>query len=307
MARLGGNCSSRIASGPARPTNTGSTPRRTTARRSRRAACRRSPSKRWPPARRIRCASIAGGFEDVVDGTTQVWGSVDGAQTWQKLASFPSRPPVFDFGGPCCSAVYAIAVDPLDPAYVSSASRCPTPDAQRPMAARPGSARTAGLGAGAVHSIAFDPANPPTIYAASTESGVFAASTAADVDRAGRRACATTPSGRSSSIRGSRGRLYAATEDRAVPGRHGDGAPAGHRRAIEFHHAPFDHYFVSADADEIEGSTPACSRDGNATSEGFAWPSPMAPANLPTCRFFGVGFAPLSSHFYTPYPANARA
>ena len=23
---------------------------------------------------------------------------------------------------------------------------------------------------------------------------------------------------------------------------------------------------------------------------------------VPVCRFFGVGFAPLSSHFYTPYP-----
>ena len=31
--------------------------------------------------------------------------------------------------------------------------------------------------------------------------------------------------------------------------------------------------------------------------------APAASSGLaPVCRFFGVGFAPLSSHFYTPYP-----
>ena len=69
--------------------------------------------------------------------------------------------------------------------------------------------------------------------------------------------------------------------------------------AIEFYHAEFGHYFVTADAGE------AFRLDNNAawsrTGRTFAvWPY-AADDTLPVCRFFSdQRFSPRSSHFYTP-------
>ena len=72
--------------------------------------------------------------------------------------------------------------------------------------------------------------------------------------------------------------------------------------AIEYHHAAFDHYFVTAIADEI-------TKLDNGTFVGWArtglsfnvYPTSGAPAaSVPVCRFFSTSFAPKSSHFYTP-------
>jgi hypothetical protein len=83
------------------------------------------------------------------------------------------------------------------------------------------------------------------------------------------------------------------------------GVPAeGIRLAVEYHHATFDHYFVSADADEVAALDGGMFEGWSRTGESFNV-APAASSGLaPVCRFFGVGFAPLSSHFYTPYPAE---
>jgi len=78
-------------------------------------------------------------------------------------------------------------------------------------------------------------------------------------------------------------------------------APA--KLAIEYFHAGFGHYFVTADPDEIAGID-AGAYNGEWTRTGLAFkvfPSPTA-TSLPVCRFFSVAFAPKSTHFYTPYP-----
>ena len=78
--------------------------------------------------------------------------------------------------------------------------------------------------------------------------------------------------------------------------------PTGDVVAVEYHHAAFDHYFVTAIADEItkldNGTFVGWARTGRSFN---VYPSTAAPAgSVPVCRFFSTSFAPKSSHFYTP-------
>lgn len=70
---------------------------------------------------------------------------------------------------------------------------------------------------------------------------------------------------------------------------------------IEYYHAGFDHYFITADAREIarldDGTTPGWTRTG---FQFDAYATPHA-SSAPVCRFFSTAFAPKSSHFYTPF------
>ena len=61
---------------------------------------------------------------------------------------------------------------------------------------------------------------------------------------------------------------------------------------------------MSADLDEIAGLDEGVFPGWVRTGEGFRVGIPDARGRgfVPVCRFFGAGFAPLSSHFYTPYP-----
>ncbi len=74
--------------------------------------------------------------------------------------------------------------------------------------------------------------------------------------------------------------------------------------ALEFFHPDFRHYFVTADPAEaaklLVGELPPWQPTGRAFS---VWNSASAERSA-TCRFFSVSFAPRSSHFYTPYPAE---
>jgi uncharacterized delta-60 repeat protein len=78
-------------------------------------------------------------------------------------------------------------------------------------------------------------------------------------------------------------------------------------RAVEYYHAGFDHYFVSATPDEI-ASLNTYSSDWQRTGRTFkVWTEGSDGVN-PVCRFFSdQSFAPKSSHFYTPYPAECSS
>jgi len=73
------------------------------------------------------------------------------------------------------------------------------------------------------------------------------------------------------------------------------------RKVIEYHHAAFDHYFVTASIDEItkldNGTFVGWARTGRAFNV-FALGT---PGTAEVCRFFSTAFAPKSSHFYTPF------
>lgn len=73
--------------------------------------------------------------------------------------------------------------------------------------------------------------------------------------------------------------------------------------AVEYHHAQFNHYFVTADAHEIS-ILDAGAFGGAWRRTGLAFPvwTAAGPGTQETCRFFtGATYAPKSSHFYTPY------
>jgi probable HAF family extracellular repeat protein len=71
--------------------------------------------------------------------------------------------------------------------------------------------------------------------------------------------------------------------------------------AVEYHHAAFDHYFMTAIPDEIakldSGQFAGWTRTGASIN---VWVGDQAGTN-PVCRFFSTSFDPKSSHFYTPF------
>ena len=85
----------------------------------------------------------------------------------------------------------------------------------------------------------------------------------------------------------------------------GTGTP-GTINLIEYHHAAWDHYFITGITDEItkldNGTFVGWARTGY-QFKGF----PTGAANSsPVCRFFSTAFDPRSSHFYTPFPAECN-
>jgi hypothetical protein len=83
--------------------------------------------------------------------------------------------------------------------------------------------------------------------------------------------------------------------------------PAGTATAVEYYYAAWNFYFETAFPTEI------AALDGGAfggawkrTGQTFnVWSSQINASAMPTCRFFSTAvFAPKSSHFYTPFPAE---
>jgi hypothetical protein len=70
--------------------------------------------------------------------------------------------------------------------------------------------------------------------------------------------------------------------------------------AIEYHHAGFDHYFVTSIADEITKLDNGTLAGWARTGESIKVVPAAAYATIDVCRFFSTAFAPKSSHFYTP-------
>jgi YVTN family beta-propeller protein len=80
---------------------------------------------------------------------------------------------------------------------------------------------------------------------------------------------------------------------------------AGTLVAVEYYHADFDHYFHSADPDEIgKLDTGLFGNNWNRTYQFWrVWTQP-GTGRFPVCRFFSNGFDPKSSHFFTPYASE---
>lgn len=82
--------------------------------------------------------------------------------------------------------------------------------------------------------------------------------------------------------------------------------PSGN--TVEYYHAGFDHYFVTADPGEI------AMLDGGAfggawrrTGQFFMTYANATAGTAPVCRFFSTSFAPKSSHFYTASASECDA
>jgi photosystem II stability/assembly factor-like uncharacterized protein len=233
----------------------------------------------------------------------QLWRSVDRAMTWQPVHVFP-HPWIADtsYGNP----VVSVAVDPMDPNRIYAGLALPDHLMRSLDGGATWTRAAVGLGAGAVTSISFDPANSSIVYAAQLGSGVFRSAdrgqtwTALDQglrDDAARQVVVSphAPS-----------EFYAGTDSGLWKANLSTGLPTGRRRAIEFYHAGFDHFFVSADVDEIAGLDAGVFAGWVRTGEGFRVAEAATPGHLPACRFFSTGFGAVSTHFYTPYPVECE-
>lgn len=74
--------------------------------------------------------------------------------------------------------------------------------------------------------------------------------------------------------------------------------------AIEYRHAEWDHYFVTANPDEIAKLDTGVFAGWARTGESFRVRPLDTAGAANVCRFFSVSFAPKSSHFYTPDAAE---
>ena len=76
--------------------------------------------------------------------------------------------------------------------------------------------------------------------------------------------------------------------------------PPGAAAAIEYYHAGFDHYFISASADEIGKLDAGTFAGWVRTGRQFNVFGAPATGLRTACRFFSTAFGARSSHFYTP-------
>jgi hypothetical protein len=83
--------------------------------------------------------------------------------------------------------------------------------------------------------------------------------------------------------------------------------------AVEYFHAGFGHYFITALATEIAALDGGVFAGWSRTGQSFRVDPPGVSGHADVCRFFSASFAPKSSHFYTPVAiecgivkANAR-
>lgn len=103
-------------------------------------------------------------------------------------------------------------------------------------------------------------------------------------------------SGVASFLVGSTLQVLAAT--RACP------ASSAAMTAVEYHHAAFDHYFVTSIADEIAKLDNGTFAGWARTGDRFGVHAAGTAGTVPTCRFFSTAFGPKSSHFYAPTAAE---
>jgi hypothetical protein len=77
--------------------------------------------------------------------------------------------------------------------------------------------------------------------------------------------------------------------------------------AIEYFHAEFGHYFVSAFAEDQAALDSGMLKGWARTGESFVVDTTGGGDLLPVCRFFSATFAPKSSHFYTPIASECES
>jgi hypothetical protein len=243
-------------------------------------------------------ALYAGGSA-ATDGAPQLYRSTDNAVTWQPVATFTKH---IAFESGIGNSITALAIDRTNTSRLYAGFYYPDYLMRSDDAGATWTRITSGLGAGRITSIVIDPVNASTLYVSQLGAGVFRSTDQGVTWMA-------LDSGLGDDVvlklehdSFTAGRLYASTGSGIFQTQLTTGVPTGSRRAIEYFHHDFNHFFVSADNDEIAGLDAGVFQGWARTGEGFRVTEGATLGSVPVCRFFGVGFAPLSSHFYTPYP-----
>ncbi len=230
-------------------------------------------------------------------GVAGLFRSTDHGATWQAVVTD-------DLSGP----VSAVAVDPTNSQRVFVAYAYP--DGARILRTDNGGATWTpvwnAMPSTVARSILISPADPPRVFVGTSTQGVFASTDAGGTWSALDAGLSDKRVSRLDVDPHDPSKLYASTQTGPYVVDLSSGLPSGNRWAVEYFHEQFNHYFVSADADEIAGLDSGVFEGWARTGQSFrVGPTPSAD-QTPVCRFFGVGFAPLSSHFYTPYPGECE-
>lgn len=234
-------------------------------------------------------------------GSPQLW-RTDDIEGWLPVATFPGSAAAGSVGG---NEVETILVDPVDAGYLWVGLRHPPYVMFSVDGGSTWTPRASGLGAGPITSLRQDPDNRAVLYATQAGGGVFRSA-----NRGG--SWLALDEGLHEDVvldtvfdRYIANRLYASTASGLVAADVSVAWPTGDKRAIEFHHAEMDHYFVSTDTVEIGGLDTGVFPGWSRTGRGFRVAAATAPGASPTCRLFGL-FGFLSTHVYTPYPAECE-
>lgn len=217
--------------------------------------------------------------------------STDGAVHWRQLSNIAHL----------VYSITSLVIDPATPStlYVSVDTE---PDVSSVFKSIDGgqtwAAANDGLSSAQVSALALVPGSPSQIYAA-TPDGVFRSTAGAvswmplksglpnleifelAIERSGRLLRVATAGG-----------LFEYRIPALTPGT---------VAIVEYYHAAFDHYFITASIAEIasldNGTFAGWTRTGY---EFNAYAAPQGNS-VPVCRFFSTTFAPQSTHFYTPF------
>lgn len=87
----------------------------------------------------------------------------------------------------------------------------------------------------------------------------------------------------------------------------GGGLPTVTGTAVEYFHAGFNHYFMTAYPEEAAAIDAGRVQGWSRTGQTYPVYAQGNASTQPVCRFFSTSFAPKSSHFYTPSPAECAA
>ena len=224
------------------------------------------------------------------DPLAKVFKSTDGAAHWKQL---PVSPP---YG----ANITRLVIDPVSPSTIYAVSNGATQGfvlKSSDGGENWGAAQT--LLTGNVWTLAIDPHDPRQIYAA-TSAGVF---TSADGAASWAPLNAGLPSLDVVDVAIDRsGTLLRAATSAGLFEYKSSGAPAPSIvSVVEYRHAAFGHYFITAIPDEIakldRGAFAGWVRTGLQFN---AYGAPGAGTS-PVCRFFSTSFAPKSSHFHSPF------
>ena len=86
-----------------------------------------------------------------------------------------------------------------------------------------------------------------------------------------------------------------------------DSSPSASVPVIEYYDAGFDHYFITANPNEIVALDSGDIAGWTRTGFQFHAYATGANGTSAVCRFFSTAFAPKSSHFYTPFASECAA
>jgi hypothetical protein len=86
-----------------------------------------------------------------------------------------------------------------------------------------------------------------------------------------------------------------------------EASPTATVSVIEYYHAAFDHYFITAIPEEIKLLDKGVFLGWTRTGLKFKAYAAEAIGTSPVCRFFTTAFAPKSSNFHTPFASECAA